>query len=348
MSEVCFFSLDPMTKKITGGQVYDSNLLDIVNDIPGFNTSVLALREKGKAGPIKSLFKGLGYKAGDMIIFNSSKCLRFLPLPCLLRLIHRKTVYVIHHHFIYLEFSGIKRLVYKLGESAFLRSASKIIVPSPYIYAELKKKGFSDDRLVLLRIPFESKAQFPSQPVVGNLTFTGTIEPRKGIIYLLQALKKVKDAGIPFHLDIVGKTIDQKYCDMLHDYVARHGLDVSFRGFVSLEEKNRILSQTDIFVFPSLLEGFGMVLPEAQVYGLPIVCFDNSAMPFTVFNDVNGYTVPDRDTNTFADAVIRIISDRKLRNRLSQGALDNIARQNTWDEFRKQVTEFFQSTAPHT
>lgn len=72
-----------------------------------------------------------------------------------------------------------------------------------------------------------------------------------------------------------------------------YGLEdvVTFVGRISDEELKSYYSRAYCFVFPSLLEGYGMVLIEAMSYGLPVIAFDNSAIPFTVKNDRNGILV---------------------------------------------------------
>lgn len=66
--------------------------------------------------------------------------------------------------------------------------------------------------------------------------------------------------------------------------MSENGLEdvVSFSGRVSDEELRNYYSKAYCFVLPSLLEGYGMVLIEAMSYGLPVIAFNNSAIPFTL------------------------------------------------------------------
>lgn len=344
---VKFFKLSNKPRPIvTGGHVYDNNLLNSINKSPDIKAENTYLGTGKKIPkpllPLIEFFKGIKNRKADVIVFNSASCLHLLPLAVFLRIFSRnRKIHTIHHHFIYLEFSGLKRKVYKTAESLFLKSADTIIVPSPYIYAELKKR-FKEEKLKLLKIPFESKQEYIPKPISGNLTFAGTIEPRKGLKYLFEALKILQDRGMKYNLNILGKVINEGYYLQLTDYAATHKLNVNFMGFVEKDEKNRILSQSDLFVFPSLLEGFGMVLVEAQVYGLPIIAFDNSAMPFTVKNDVNGYTVTTKDVEAMADKIEEVITNRPLREKLSKGALENLKDQWTQEKFETEVKKYYE------
>lgn len=346
MLHINFIVFDSSPKTITGGHRYDQNLIETVKKVPAVEVSV------SEAGchrripkffkPVIEFIKGIKKSKGDIIIFNSSKCLRFFPLMLWLKLFSNKKIYSIHHLFIYPDFTGLKKSVYKFTETWFLKLSDRIIVPSPYIYSRLKE--FIPERnLLYWKIPFEMKQEFPLKPIPGNLAFAGTIEPRKGLKYLFESLKKLNDDNISYHLNILGKVVDEEYHKEIKSYASENKLNISFLGFISPEERNRIFSLSDIFVFPSLHEGYGMVLVEAQVYGLPIVCFDNSSMPLNVFNDINGFAVPTRDTDAFAKRIAEIITDRKLRDRLSKGAIDNLSNQWSYQKFSDEVISYFSS-----
>lgn len=86
------------------------------------------------------------------------------------------------------------------------------------------------------------------------------------------------------HLDVVGNISSKNYYNKLRILVSENGLEdvVSFSGRVSDEELRNYYSKAYCFVLPSLLEGYGMVLIEAMSYGLPVIAFNNSAIPFTL------------------------------------------------------------------
>lgn len=342
MLELKFILLSDRKKIITGGHKYDKDLYDICNNIPNINITRAIIGEQNTSKwkrPIKELLNSIKSRKADIVIFNSSS-LRLLPSLIWMRLFTKQRIYNIHHHFIYQEFKGLKRLVYKTIEGLYLKFSHKLIIPSPYIYNILSKKRRKED-LLLWRIPFDIKQKKVPVPIQGNLTFAGTIEPRKGIVYLLEALKNLQDNGVNYRLNIIGKVVDENYYIELNNYIAKHNLNVIFHGFIEEQQKIDIFSSSDLFVFPSLLEGFGMVLVEAQVYGLPIVSFDNTAMPFSVINDINGFTVPTFNTIQMANKIKEIVQNRELRSRLSKGAYENLNNQWNTETFKKTVYEHF-------
>ena len=336
------FELHPKT--ITGGHLYDRNLIDTVRSIPEIEVTEEELgchRPIPKVvKPIVEFCKGIKKCKGDILIFNSSKCLRFFHILLWYKLFSRKKIHTIHHLFIYPDFKGLKKSVYKFTETIFLKLSDKIIVPSPYIYKRLTE-FIDENKLILWQIPFEMKQEFVPAPIPGNLTFAGTIEPRKGVKFLFEALNLLKQKGISFSLNVMGKIVDRDYFNDLKEYSEKYNLNVNFLGFLSPKERNKVLAGSDIFVFPSLHEGFGMVLVEAQVYGLPIVSFDNSSMPLNVIDNINGYAVSTGDVEAFAEKIGAIVTNRQLREKLSLGAIDNLKNQWSQKRFEKEVTDYF-------
>lgn len=333
-----------INENITGGQKYDANLLSVLKENTDHTvyTRVLKLSSRYPVvmSPFGYLVKSLRNKDYDLALINSVFFLRFFFLPSVLRIFSKKKFIAIHHHFMYRQFDGAKRAVYKKFEWRFLKQMDKVIAASPYVYEELKKQ-IPEEKLILNQIPFEVEAEYESDPQPGKLTYVGTIEERKGLVFLLKALVELKKRGKNYPLTIIGKGSEDEYYESLKKIIDENDLKVEFTGYIPKSEINRHLSATDVFVFPSLLEGYGMVLVEAQVYGLPIVSFDNSAMPFNVKNDINGYAVETGNILKFADAIEKIVENRNLRARLSHGALENLKNQNTPENFRLRVIEEF-------
>lgn len=335
-------------KSVTGGQVYDNQLFDAIAKVSGKSPVVAVTSGKHHKNILKKLWQpvvvtinGLRLsKSEKSVVFNSASCMYHLPLLLLLRMKGKK-VMVIHHHYRYLLEKGIKRNVYRFMEWAFLRTASYAITPNPYVLGLMEK---SDPKINTLYFPlhFDKTLHTGMTPVPGNLLYIGTIERRKGLKYLMEALAVLKRKGVNLHLDIIGKVVEGDYAQDVKDIIERESLDVKMHGYVSAEEKDRFLREADIFTFPSLHEGYGLVLGEAQTYSLPIICFDNSAMPFTVKDGYNGILCKDRDANAMAEAVERVVADRELRARLSENARKSVDRLASEAEFLKAVKDNIQ------
>jgi glycosyltransferase involved in cell wall biosynthesis len=89
-----------------------------------------------------------------------------------------------------------------------------------------------------------------------------------------------------------------------------------YRGQVPRSEIGHEFAEADVFVFPTLSDGFGIVLAEALRAGLPIVATPNCAD--VVEHGVNGLRVPTDRGDALADAIATIVSDRALREAMSR------------------------------
>ena len=119
-----------------------------------------------------------------------------------------------------------------------------------------------------------------------------------------------------FKCHIVGKVLEEDYKVSIDKKIVEYGLidHVVFHGRLSNEELDSIYLNSDIFVFPSMLEGYGMVLLEAMSYSLPIVAFDNSAMPYTVKTGKTGILVENKNVVKFADAIQKLAENTDYYN----------------------------------
>lgn len=340
-------------KNITGGHKYENRLRTVLSK--KFNLRVKSLFAYDNLttfdkiiAPFKALSLLMGLRRNELVVFNSTTGMYFLLLINILRMCGYKTA-VIHHHYLAQEFTGRKGKIYGFVEKSFLRAASHVITPSPYvkdlIFRQLKRDA------ALIPIPFSAPKQVKAAPKEGQLLYIGTIEPRKGLDYLMNSLIKL-DNNTRYKLHIIGKISNQDYYEALSDKISRHHLSVTFHGYLSDAEMSTVISKSDVFVFPSLLEGFGMAINEMRFYGLPVICFDNSALPYSVTDGVDGILVPDKDSEKLAEAIKTVVIDRPLREKLSAASFERSKHLTTMDEFSSIANCTFlsllkKSVAPH-
>lgn len=100
---------------------------------------------------------------------------------------------------------------------------------------------------------------------------------------------------------------------------------------------------SSILLLTSLFEPFGLVLPEAMSYGLPVVSFDCPYGPADIITDgVDGFLVKNRDIQAFADRVCQLIEDKELRQRMGQAAIKSSQRYRA-DVIMPKWKELFES-----
>jgi phosphatidylinositol alpha-mannosyltransferase len=172
-----------------------------------------------------------------------------------------------------------------------------------------------------------------------NILFTGRIEKRKGLIYLLHAYKLLKEKYPEIRLIAVGKG------PLLKDhikYVKDNGLkDVHFEGFVSTEVLPSYYSTSHIYCSPALFgESFGIVLLEAMAASLPVVAFNISGYNDVVSNLNDGLLATPRDVHDLTEKLELLVTSAKLRRELGSNGLKK-AKKYTWEIIAKRNIEYY-------
>ncbi|MEI9966328.1 MAG: glycosyltransferase family 1 protein [Candidatus Moraniibacteriota bacterium] len=139
-----------------------------------------------------------------------------------------------------------------------------------------------EKKITVIGEGFERPAEQPS-PVEAQpsyFLFVGRVEERKNIARLLQAFDRFKEkTSLPHLLVLAGSPGHgyEKICKILGEL--GHQKDVQELGYISDAEKWRLLAGASAFVFPSLYEGFGLPVLEAQAAGIPVITAATSSLP---------------------------------------------------------------------
>lgn len=180
----------------------------------------------------------------------------------------------------------------------------------------------------------------PRSPASGDpprLLCVGTVIPRKAYPTLIEALSGLRD--LPWTLTIVGSLdMDVGEAAHLRSVLAASGLAerVRLAGALDRDALDAAYAEADLFVHPSLYEGYGMVLAEALQRGLPLVCTTGGAAAQTV-PDGAGVKVPPGDAPALRTALGGLIADRAARLDLAARAFAAGATFPTWDDTAARV-----------
>lgn len=129
-----------------------------------------------------------------------------------------------------------------------------------------------------------------------NVLFVGEVNQRKGIRQVLEVAKIINSDKVVFN--IVG--LGREYCSDLYNEFNSY---VNFLGRVPYEDLLHQFSSSHIFLFPTMGEGFGLVLLEAMAAGLPVITTENCGGKDIVLNEQNGFIIPVGDTKAIIDKV---------------------------------------------
>jgi GalNAc-alpha-(1->4)-GalNAc-alpha-(1->3)-diNAcBac-PP-undecaprenol alpha-1,4-N-acetyl-D-galactosaminyltransferase len=207
--------------------------------------------------------------------------------------------------------------------NAFIRFGKKWFYPKSAGFiaqtkraADYKRKHFGD-QLNITIIPNALKKMVRQDvPESNQVLFAGRLSFEKGPDRLLKAFAKINTKE-DWKLIFAGNGPMQNELERM---VKELGLTakVSFLGKVNNIDK--ILSESAIFVLPSRLEGFPNALCEAMAIGLPCICFDAIATEDLIEHQKNGFVVKENDIDALAETIEMLMNDPALRKEIGNNA----------------------------
>jgi glycosyltransferase involved in cell wall biosynthesis len=170
--------------------------------------------------------------------------------------------------------------------------------------------------------------------------YVGTIQPRKNVCRLIEAYSRLPDPG----WDLVVAGGRGWLSDTFDAQVARAGVAgrVHFPGYVPDAYLPGLLTGATFFCFPSLFEGFGLPVLEAQARGVPVMTANGSSLP-EIAGDAALYVDP-TDVDAIAAAMLRLSWDEELRQRLIAAGYENVKR-FSWDKAAHETLAVLEAAA---
>ena len=199
---------------------------------------------------------------------------------------------------------------------------AKVILLSWHLYPDIEKVVKREDVMICPNgIKPTVNPDFQRTPnKIPHILFLSNLLIDKGVLVLLDALKILKDKGYSFVCEFVGS--ETKDID-----AARFAKEVEERGLNSLaiyhgrkygEEKDVYFKQAEAFVLPSFNEAFPLVNIEAMEYKLPIVSTNVGGIPDEVVDGENGFIIKDKDSQSLADALCKLLGEESLRLKMGE------------------------------
>ncbi len=217
------------------------------------------------------------------------------------------------------------------------RMAVHYLVASSFTRASLVEHGTPAEEITVIPYGVDLEHFHPStNPVERSTTqplrllFVGRINQRKGIKYLLEALQLMSAQDV--HLTVCGRVVDD--LSLFRPFQDR----VDIRPSVSAAELVSAYQDADLFVFPSVAEGFGQVLLEALACGLPILSTTHTAAPDLIVDGEQGFIVEPRRTDLLVDRIAWAVNHRIELDAMRRRARAR-AELFTWERFRSKAAD---------
>lgn len=201
---------------------------------------------------------------------------------------------------------------------------------------ELVKEGIPEKNITIVPMGFSYTlpAQLPKKEKNPRIIFLGRLVKTKGIEDAINAFSEIERKFPNARMWIVGKGTSD-YEARLRKMVGELALKakIEFKGFVSESEKYDLLARSHVILVPSSHEGWGLIVPEANIVGTVAIVYNVPGLRDVVKPGKNGIIV-DSSSELLAGATIDLLSDSEKYNKLSKSSME-YAKSMDWDNTAK-------------
>jgi glycosyltransferase involved in cell wall biosynthesis len=232
--------------------------------------------------------------------------------------------YVLHlHDYNYAAYyRGQRSFLKKLIATTFRGAEAVIVLGRQELEAVSQALNLSRERITVLHNavpdpgPDPDRDSAPGKPC--QLVFLGYLSARKGVPDLLKALASPAVRRLRWRATLAGGGPVDEYRSLAKDLGISDS--VNFPGWVDEKSASELCAGADALVLPSYAEGLAMSVLEGLSHGLAVIATPVGAHSEVIEPEVSGILVPPGDVAALADALVRVIEDESLRNRLGSGA----------------------------
>jgi glycosyltransferase involved in cell wall biosynthesis len=285
------------------------------------------------------------------VIENNVKHVTRQDLAFLLELIDLKKTIVTCHDIIPIAYYNTRNPIWKLNAKG-LRKAEKIITVSQFSKEDISKYiKYPEEQIEIIPPAVDHHLYYPdrnkkclSKYGIGEdekvILYVGAEEPRKNVQFLINSFSKLKNripqvkllkVGTPNYIGVREKLLKQIAAMNLQK-------DVIFVGYLSEKELAEIYNAVDLFVFPSLYEGFGIPPLEAMACGTPVITSNTSSLPEVVGNaaiQADPYNV-----ERFVEKMYEVLTNEDLKEEMTRKGLER-SRLFSWDNSAKKTLKVY-------
>jgi len=238
-----------------------------------------------------------------------------------------------------------------LTESPFLKLSrnDNTITVSDSTKNDLLKLGFKKEKVQIVPegIDFRhwDEEEFLPKETEPTFIFVGRYAKYKGIDATLEAFGMLKKEYPDARLLVLGKKNEEYLKKRLipicnkHSLIYKDGQDVDFKGFVTDKEKLEYMSRSHCLVFPSMREGWGLIITEAAAVGTPSIVFDSAGTRDAVNQGEAGYLCEKNNTKAILARMREVIDNNETYTDTRKKAYD-FSKGFHWDNTGKVFNEF--------
>lgn len=256
-----------------------------------------------------------------------------------------------HHFFAEAENRGINWWE-GFQEKWSFQKADKIVGVGRFVMDHTAKYiDYTDKRGPVINNPINIEKFYKAdtnKKISGYIFFAGTICEKKGIKQLIQAFKIIKNEIPNAHLYIAGR--DRKFPDgksytqYLRQFIANDVVDsITFLGSVPNDDIPELIEKSEVCVFPSHMETFGLVAIEAMSMGKPVVYTKTGPGPEIISDGLTGLLCDPLDPLDIAGKTLKILKNSEFGLALGNAARDDVIKRFSVKNIVKQNLDFYYS-----
>lgn len=159
--------------------------------------------------------------------------------------------------------------------------------------------------------------------------YVGRLSQSKGLSYLFEAIKPFK---ADIELTIVGVKIGHN--ENLEQNLKEH----TYISYLQHDKVLELMRTQDVFIFPSLFEGFGMVVTEAMSQGTPVIATDKTCAVDFIQHGLNGWIVESASTHSLSNAIKEVLANKDNLEIIGRAAMKTAA-QRPWRKYEEELAE---------
>jgi len=285
------------------------------------------------------------------VIKNNIKHITRQDLAFLLELTDLKKTIVTCHDIIPIAYYNTRNPIWKLNAKG-LRKAERIITVSEFSKQDISKYiKYPEEKIEIIPPAVDHSLYYPNRNRealekygIGEtekvIMYVGAEEPRKNLQFLINSFSKLKNrishvkllkVGMPNYIGVREKLLKQIESLNLQK-------DIIFTGYVSERELAELYNAVDLFVFPSLYEGFGIPPLEAMACGTPVITSNTSSLP-EVVGDAAIQADP-YNVEKFAEEMYKLLVDEELKEEMMRKGLER-SKIFSWDASAKKTLKVY-------
>lgn len=245
--------------------------------------------------------------------------------------------------------TGIKHMAYKLAINFLINQEYKCAKHASLVYAYGKElagyfRKWCPNVKLMRTAHISLKDISPRKDTcTGNmiqLLRVCWLLPDKGLEYLFKTIYLLRKEGLPVHLKIVGKEMNQQYGIYLRKMVQNLKIEkyVEFMGWIPYAEVRQAYRESDIQVISSIAEGVPRVILEGAANGLPLVSTSAGGCATAICDCEEGMLVLPKDSVALAEGIKHVIFNKAVRRKIIQGGLE-MAKRNSSEIICQQIVK---------